>query len=62
MDPHAIDLAYRRERARRRARVARDRASNHANLRFWLVVLVFVSALLVLSVIVWGEIESLFGL
>ena len=62
VDPHAIDLAYRRERARRRARVERAREHTHANLRFWLVILVFVSALLVLSVIVWGEIESLFGL
>jgi multisubunit Na+/H+ antiporter MnhB subunit len=62
VDPHAVDLAYRRERARRRARVERTRASKHANLRFWLVVLVFLSGLLVLTAFVWREIESLFGL
>jgi hypothetical protein len=62
VDPHAVDLAYRRERARRRARVARTRASKHATLRFWLVILVFVVGLLVLIGVVWREIQSLFGL
>ena len=62
VDPHAVDLAYRRERARRRARVARTRASKHATLRFWLVIFVFVLALLVLTGVVWRQIQSLFGL
>ena len=62
VDPHAVDLAYRRERARRRARAERTRASKHATLRFWLVVLAFVIGLLVLTGVVWRAIRSLFGL
>ena len=62
VDPHAVDLAYRRERARRRARIERDRAKTRATLRFWLVILVFLTALLTLTGVVWQEIQSLFGL
>jgi hypothetical protein len=62
LDPHAVDVAYRRERARRRARVERRRAHKHATLRFWLVILVFLIALLTLTGVVWREIQSLFGL
>jgi hypothetical protein len=62
VDPHAIDRAYRRERARRRARVERGRAKTHATLRFWLVVFVFLLVLLTLTGVVWREIQSLFGL
>ena len=62
VDPYAVDLAYRRERARRRGRVERTRASKHATLRFWIVVLLFIVALFALTGVVWRAIQSLFGL
>lgn len=62
LDPGAIDRAYRRERARRRARLERQRAKKHAGMRFWLVLLALVGLSIVLVVTVWREIEQLFGL
>jgi hypothetical protein len=62
VDPHAIDRAYRLERAKRRARVERQRARRRAGIRFF-VTLVFLLALSVaLVVVVWRQVQSLFGL
>jgi hypothetical protein len=62
VDPHAIDRAYRLERAKRRARVERQRARRRAAIRFF-VTLVFLLALSVaLVVVVWRQVQSLFGL
>jgi hypothetical protein len=61
-DPVAVDRAYLQERARRRARLERERAQRRATLRFWLVLLVLVGACVLLSLTVWREIERLFGL
>ena len=62
LDPLAIELAYRRERARRRAHVERRREARRSNVRFWgsLLVLTFLSAFLILAA--WHEVQTLFGI
>jgi hypothetical protein len=62
LDPGAIDRAYRRERARRRARLERQRARRLAGVRFWLVLLALVAVSVLLDVTVWRQMEQLFGL
>ena len=62
IDPAAVDRAYRVERARRRLRDERRRASRRANRRFWLVMLALLAACVLLALTVWNEIERLFGL
>jgi hypothetical protein len=62
IDPVAIDRAYRLERARRRVRDERRRASRRANRRFWFILLGLLVACVVLAVTVWNEVERLFGL
>ena len=62
IDPRAVDRAYHQHRARRKARVEHRRSVRRAHVRFWLFVLVLVAATIVLAVIVWREIQRLFGL
>jgi hypothetical protein len=62
VDPDAIDRAYHLHRARRRARVARNRDARRANLRFWGFLLVLVALTVFLALTVWHEIQRLFGL
>jgi hypothetical protein len=61
VDPHAVERAYRLEKAKRRARVQQKRERRHAHLRFYVVI----AALLVLSAVVvvtvLREVERLFG-
>ena len=61
LDPLAIEHAYRRERARRRARVERRHAARRSDLRFWwtLLVLCFLAALIALAA--WHQVQTLFG-
>jgi hypothetical protein len=61
LDPSAIQQNYRRERARRRARVERRSATRRSNVRFWvtLLVLVFLTAFAILAA--WHEVQTLFG-
>lgn len=62
IDPAAIDRAYRFHRARRRAREERVRERSLARLRFWVVLLVLLVLAAYLSLVVWRQIEQLFGL
>jgi hypothetical protein len=62
IDPSAIDRAYRFHRARRRAREERVRERGLARLRFWAVTLALVVLTVYLSLVVWNQIERLFGL
>ena len=62
VDPAAIETAYRRERARRRARVERQRARRAAGLRFLGVVFFLLVLSIVLVVTIWHEVQKLFGL
>jgi len=61
LDPLAIEVAYRRERARRRARLERRSEARRSHLRFWLVLvaLTFVSAFIILAA--WHQVATLFG-
>lgn len=61
-DPVAVDRAYLQERARRRARIERNRARRRAALRFWLVLVVLLVASVLLALTIWREVERLFGL
>ena len=62
LDPAAVDRAYRFHRARRRAREERVRERGLARLRFWAVLLTLLVLTAYLSLVVWRQIEQLFGL
>jgi hypothetical protein len=61
LDPLAIERNYRRERARRRARIERRSAARRSNVRFFVTmgVLAFVTAFAIL--LAWHEVQTLFG-
>ena len=61
LDPRAIEQNYRRERARRRAKVERRSAVKRSNVRFWVtfLVLAFLTAFTILAA--WHEVQTLFG-
>lgn len=61
LDPLAIERNYRRERARRRARIERKSAARRSDVRFWVTlgVLAFVTAFALLAA--WHEVQTLFG-
>lgn len=61
LDPRAIETSYRLHRARRRARVERHREKRRAGLRFWIVVVILVTAILAIGVVVVDEVQRLFG-
>ncbi|HVC87883.1 MAG TPA: hypothetical protein VNC40_10720 [Gaiellaceae bacterium] len=62
LDPLAIERNYRRERARRRARVERRSAARRSDVRFWvtLLVLAFLAAFTIVAA--WNEVQTLFGI
>ena len=62
VDPAAIDRAYRFHRARRRAREEQVRERGLARLRFWVVLLTLLVLASYLSLVVWRQVERLFGL
>ena len=62
LDPAAVQREYRRQRAKRRAREDRARERQLAGLRFWLAVTVVIAASVALIIVVWQEIQHLFGL
>lgn len=61
LDPRAIERNYRRERARRRARIERQSAAKRSDVRFWvtLTVLAFLTVFILLAA--WREVQTLFG-
>jgi hypothetical protein len=61
LDPAAIERAYLRERARRRARYARRNAARSSNARFWVVLATLVFLTVLLTLTVWHEIQTTFG-
>ena len=62
VDPQAVDRAYRYHRERRRAKVRHSREKKRANLRFWVVLLLLIGLAVYLSLLVWNQVEQLFGL
>ena len=62
IDPTAIERAYRRERAKRRARFEHQRRAKYAGVRFWVVLWILLFASVVLALTIWGQIQQIFGL
>jgi hypothetical protein len=61
-DASAVEREIRMQRARRNARIERERAKQHARLRFWYVLAALFLAVLVLAVTIWDQIGRIFGL
>jgi hypothetical protein len=62
LDPDAVRRSYDEHRARRRARVEHHRRMRRAGARFWVVLVLLVTACVVLAMTTWREIGRLFGL
>jgi hypothetical protein len=60
-DHRVIERAYRRQRAKRRARVERSRERQLARVRFWLFLIILVSVCIYLALTVWEQLQQLFG-
>ena len=62
LDPAAIERAYRRERARRRARVAHHEYARNSSARFWVMLAVLALVTVVIGLTAFHEIQTSFGL
>jgi hypothetical protein len=62
LDPTAVHRNYRRQRIKRRAREDRARERSLAHLRFWLVLTIVIATSIALAVIIWNQVQQLFGL
>ncbi|MCY7303407.1 MAG: hypothetical protein LH654_10345 [Thermoleophilia bacterium] len=62
VDHEAVRDTVRLHRARRKARIEHRKRTKRAGLRFWVVLVLLLVASVVLSVIIWSEIQNLFGL
>jgi hypothetical protein len=62
VDPTAIDRAYRLHRARRRVLLERRRERARARLRFLVATIVLSALAVALLLVLWHEVQSLFGL
>jgi hypothetical protein len=62
LDPTAIHRNYRRQRIKRRVREDRARERTLASLRFWFVLTAVIATSIVLAVVIWNQIQQLFGL
>jgi hypothetical protein len=62
LDPAAIEDAYRRERARRRARVERREYARNSSARFWVMLAVLCLLTIVIGLTAFHEIQTSFGL
>jgi hypothetical protein len=61
-EPTRLQRSLVRERAKRRARIEHERERRRARRRFGVLLLVLVFVAIVLSLTIWDEIETLFGL
>ena len=61
LDPLAVQRAYRLERARRRARTERERARRAAAVRFFASMAALVGLTVFLGLVIWQQVERLFG-
>jgi hypothetical protein len=62
LDPTAIHRNYRRQRIKRRAHEDRARERSLARLRFWLVLIVVIATSVALAILIWNQVQQLFGL
>ncbi len=62
VDHEAVRDTVRLHRARRRARIEHRKRTRRAGVRFWVVLLILLVASVALSIVIWNEIQKLFGL
>jgi hypothetical protein len=62
LDPTAVQRNYRRQRIKRRHREDRAREKNLASFRFWLALTAVVATSIGLAIVIWNQIQTLFGL
>lgn len=62
LDPAAIERAYRRERARRRAKVEHREYARNSNARFWVMIAVILLVTVVIGLTALREIQTSFGI
>ena len=62
LDPTAVHRNYRRERIRRRVLEERARERALARLRFWLVLAAAIATTITLAILIWQQIQQLFGI
>ena len=62
LDPTAAQRNYRRQRIKRRVREERTRERRLARLRFWLALTAVIATSIGLSIVIWNQIQRLFGL
>ena len=62
LDPAAIERAYRRERARRRARIEHREDTRSSNARFWVVLAILAFLTVFIALTTLHEIQTTFGI
>jgi hypothetical protein len=62
LDPSAIEHAYRRERARRRAKVEHREYARNSSARFWVMLAVLALITVILGSMALREIQTSFGI
>jgi hypothetical protein len=62
LDPGAVHRNYRRQRIKRRVLEERARERTLASLRFWLVLAAVIATSIALAIVIWDQIQQLFGL
>jgi hypothetical protein len=62
LDPAAIEHAYLKERARRRARYARASAARNSNARYWVVLALLAFLTVVFALTAWHQVQTTFGI
>jgi hypothetical protein len=62
LDPTAVQRNYRHQRIKRRVREERAREKNLARLRFWLALTAVLATSIGLMLVIWNQIQRLFGL
>jgi hypothetical protein len=61
LDPSAVERAYRRERARRRARIAHREYARNSNARFWVMLAVLVLVTIIIGLTAFHQVQTSFG-
>ena len=62
LDPAAIEQAYLRERARRRAKVAHHQYARNSSARFWVLLAVLALVTVLIGLAAFHEIQTNFGI
>jgi hypothetical protein len=62
LDPITVQRNYRRQRIKRRVREERAYEKNLARLRFWLALTAVIATSIGLALVIWNQIQRLFGL